>query len=303
MVYIILVNYKSCHDTLECLTSLYQLNDRQFKVIVIDNASDDGSVERISEAFPQVTIMANFDNLGFAAGNRIGIEKALQEGAAHIWLLNNDTVVQPDSLELLRHYANQYEVALLSGKIYKYGTDREIWFCGADINWRKGKPFHIHMHEKDKQMLSEPYTSLWLSGCCMFAKAKVFFQYPMDERYFLYFEDVDYCMRLNRKGIPLLVVPQAVIWHKKSASVSNNAHIQAYYSVRNNLYFMEKYAKIKYKIRYYPYFIIRSLLFSIRHLVRGFIKRNSSLVRLGNAYWQGVVDYFMRKQGKSSSIS
>ncbi|MEN6414737.1 MAG: glycosyltransferase family 2 protein [Veillonellales bacterium] len=298
MVYIILINYNSWQDTLECLASLKQLTFLNYKIIIIDNASQDESVQQISRNYPDAVIISSQENLGFAGGNQLGIDFALKEGAKYIWLLNNDTVVHKESLTELVHNAESFPLALLTNKIYKYGTERDIWYCGGDIHWWKGKPFHIRMHQQDDQFAKQPYATTWISGCSMFAKAELFQNYHMDKRYFLYFEDVEFCEQLKKGGISLFVIPKSIIWHKTSASIGKMSHIQAYYSVRNNMYFVSKQANLIHKVVYFPYFIVRTLIFSLRYRLRGWKNKDSLKSMVGKAYWRGLIDFFCGKYGK-----
>src|ERR1700756_3033913 len=97
-VFILLLNWNNWKDTNECLNSLERLDYDEWEVIVLDNGSTDGSVERIREKFPEVEIIQLKANLGFSAGNNAGIRVALERGAEYVWLLNNDTTVSPKAL-------------------------------------------------------------------------------------------------------------------------------------------------------------------------------------------------------------
>ncbi len=298
MVYIILVNYNSWQDTVECIESLKKMKDVLFKIVIIDNASSDNSVSELERKYDDVIIISNKENVGFAGGNNIGIDMAVNNGAKYIWLLNNDTVVHPESLKELVASVGQYELALIGGKVYKYGTGCDIWYDGGAINWWKGKAYHTHIHLKDNGFVTEPCSTEWISGCSMFALAKLFEQHRMDEKFFLYFEDVDYCCKLRQAGIPLIVIPGGVVWHKTSASVRKTSYIQFYYSIRNNLYFMQSHGALYHKFYFYLYFIVRTLIFSMKYFLRGIIKKDDNLKMLGKAYLKGLVDFFRRKYGK-----
>ena len=298
MVYIVLVNYNSWQDTIECIESLKKMTYLSFKIIVVDNASFDNRAFELQRQYDDIVVIRNNENLGFAGGNNIGINIAIKSGATYIWLLNNDTEVHPESLKELVASANQYEMALIGGKVYKYGTESDIWYDGGVINWWKGKPYHIHIHKKDNGFVKKPCNTEWISGCSMFAISELFAQYPMNEHFFLYFEDVDFCCKLREAGVPLIVIPGGIVWHKSSASVSKTSHIQFYYSVRNNLYFMKKYGALYHKLYYYPYFIIRTLLFSLKFYLRGVRNKDYNKKMLGKAYLKGLIDFFNKKRGK-----
>jgi len=297
-VYIILVNYNSWQDTIECVESLNKMTYRHFKIIIVDNASQDSSVAELRKRLPDVTLVANNENLGFAGGNNIGIDIALAEKAKYIWMLNNDTIAHPRSLTELVEFADQQKLALIGGKVYKYGTQNDIWYDGGAINWWKGKAYHTHIHLKDQGFVDKPCKTEWISGCSMFASAKLFEQHRMDERFFLYLEDVDYCYKLRKAEIPLIVIPGGLVWHKTSASVSKTAFVQHYYFVRNNMYFMQKYADFWHKIYYYPYFISRTVVFYLKYILKGLVKNDENKKLEGRAYLKGLVDFLHGKHGK-----
>lgn len=97
-VSIILLNWNSADDTIDCLNSLQSLDYENYSIIVVDNASSDGSIESISAAYPEIQILRNSLNAGFAGGNNVGIKFAIDKGTDYIWLLNNDTMIDPGAL-------------------------------------------------------------------------------------------------------------------------------------------------------------------------------------------------------------
>ena len=134
LVYIILVNWNGKRDTLECLESLRSISYSNFKILVVDNASNDGSVEAIRQQFQHVEVICNKENLRFAGGNNVGILHALKNSADYVLLLNNDTVVKKNFLsELINIAESDTTIGMTCSKIYYYFDKQLLWFAGGVI--------------------------------------------------------------------------------------------------------------------------------------------------------------------------
>jgi GT2 family glycosyltransferase len=129
---IIVLNWNGKIDTLECLQSVYRIDYTNFDVIVVDNGSSDDSVQAIRDSFPEVTVLETNENLGFAGGNNVGIRYALKNGADYIFLLNNDTIVDPRILKQFIEVSKSIDDrGILGAKIYYYNEPEKIWYAGA----------------------------------------------------------------------------------------------------------------------------------------------------------------------------
>ena len=132
LVYVIVLTCNGKDDTLECLKSLQQVTYSNVRLLLVDNASTDRTVEAVEERFPGVEVISNQSNLRFAGGNNIGIRYALDRGAEYVLLLNNDTVVDGDFLMQLVHAAEKERaIGMVGPKIYYYDDRRRIWFAGG----------------------------------------------------------------------------------------------------------------------------------------------------------------------------
>ena len=139
-VFVILVNYNGCKDTLECINSLLKVKYSKMKIIVVDNASSDESVSELKKYDEKITLMISPANGGFSKGNNIGIKYALKEGADYILLLNNDTIVDENFLNPLLDTAAEYKnTAVVSSKIYYESDHEKIWFAGGSFNKVTGR--------------------------------------------------------------------------------------------------------------------------------------------------------------------
>jgi GT2 family glycosyltransferase len=237
LTYFIVIHWRNSDDTIACLESLRQLSSPCVKVILVNN----GPPETVFESYAPkltITIIQNQDNLGFAKANNQGIDQALQQGAEYICLLNNDTLVDKDFLQPLIHHCKTHPRTIVSPAIYRFPSHQLESVGGAIIPW-----LGITRLLKTISRTSPDY----LSGACIFAKAEAFKEIGrLDESFFCYYEDLDWCQRAKAKGFYLAVVPESHIWHKTSASTKEGrgwGALKFYYMARNNLLFARKHLK------------------------------------------------------------
>jgi GT2 family glycosyltransferase len=241
-VFIIVLNYNGRDDTLACLTSLNQLDYPAFTVLIVDNGSADDSVTAIRAQFPLVTVIEAGENLGFVGGNNLGLEHAHKMGAEYALLLNNDTVV---ALDFLRNLVDVAEsdptVGAVGPMIYYYEPPNMIWSAGGEVDLRHGIARMIHIGETDDgQFDSLPDPVDFLTGCAFLIKMSVYTQVGgLDPRFFLYYEDNEWCHRISRAGYRILFVPRAKIWHKISPLARESSPQVHYYMTRNRLLFLK----------------------------------------------------------------
>ncbi|MBM4168452.1 MAG: glycosyltransferase family 2 protein [Ignavibacteria bacterium] len=224
LVFVLILNWNGMEDTLECLRSLSAIDYSNARVVVIDNASTDGSVLAIRAQFPTVQVIENGSNLQFAGGNNVGIRYAIREGADAILLLNNDTTVDTHFLsELVSAYANDRSVGMVAPKILYYAQPDRIWYAGGVIEWWKGWISHRGIREIDRGQYDAPAPVDYITGCCLLVRRSAVETIGvLDERFAMYGEDVDWCLRARRAGFSVRYVPTARVWHK--VSVSSGGH-------------------------------------------------------------------------------
>ena len=231
----IILNWNGLEDTLECIDSLHKMDYPQNDIIVVDNGSSDGSVPIIRQRYPFITIMLSERNLGFAMGNNVGIRKALDMDTDFIWCLNNDTVVEKDTLtKLVNTLLYSPKIGLISPLIYFYDKPDEMQFCGSYIDWENKSI--IKLNNLD-EITDEMSISLW--GTALLIRREVIERVGyLNEKYFAYHEDEEYSMRVLKAGFQNSVHPDARIYHKNSRSTgSNDAPIQVFLRARN-LFFL-----------------------------------------------------------------
>ena len=243
MVFIVIVNWNGLEDTLECLASISKLDYPNRQTVLVDNGSTDGSQARLKVVTSNFTLIEHKANLGYTGGNNAGMRYALAQGADYVWLLNNDTVVESDSLSKLVATANKDQnIGLISPITYEYHDRARIQFCGVCADMSKqtivGAP-DPRGHQPDA--LSR---ELLLWGTALFIKSTVIQRIGyLDDRYFAYHEDLDYSLRAINAGFRTLIEPTAVVYHKWAASSGAAAPVRMFLLTRNWYLFWRTYLK------------------------------------------------------------
>ena len=264
---IVIVNYNGRNYQNDCIQSIYDMQYKDAEIIVVDSGSKDDSIKLLKDSYPNVHVLEQSENVGVAKGNNIGIEYSLKLGTKYTLLMNNDVVLDSCLLDKLIEKTEGKYVTV--PKIYYYEPDDLLWFAGGDFDFRKGTVFHYGMKEKDNGQYDEDKFIKYSPTCCMLIPNHVFDSVGMmDEKYFMYYDDCDFCLRLMDKGIKLLYVPHAIMWHKVSSSTGGESSpLAVYYMTRNRFYFIRKYpGYMPFSTKFYSYFsnIAQYLLSPIR---------------------------------------
>jgi GT2 family glycosyltransferase len=290
-VAIILINWNNESDTAECLESCQALDYPDCSIIVVDNGSGDGSGRRLRERFPGVEVIETGCNLGFAGGNNVGIRHALENRAGLVWLLNNDTVVDPGALTALIDVAERDRtVGMVGSKISYYEAHDKLWYAGGNLDDRT--PYqcsHRGLNEEDRGQYDDTGETGFVTGCSLLVRREVIEQIGLlDEKLFLYFEDTDWGARARRSGWKLMYAPLSIVLHKASASLGGmESPLMRYYLARNILYFIRKN---------YPRVFFRAFGFDLFQNVIVMVKKG----RLSAAGWalRGIVDFLRGRTGQ-----
>lgn len=233
-IYIIIINYGTWKDTLECLNSIAENNYSNYKVIIVDVANLGGSLDHLSEwananAKEKYHIMPLDDNKGFAAANNAGIQFALrQNDCEFIWLLNNDTSITKTSIsELLECYGSHSrrnrKIAFVGSKLMDYQNRNRIQSVGGSFNPWSGYSIFLGEGEEDSGQYDEKCSNVdYILGAAMFFHKSVIDEIGlMPEEYFIYYEDIDWCISARKKGYSIIVCPRSTIYHKQGVSTGN----------------------------------------------------------------------------------
>lgn len=242
-VFIVLLNYNGVHDTLECVESLQKITYPNFRIIVVDNGSSGDDVQQLRSLGKIILLIESDINLGFSGGNNLGIKSALESGAEYILLLNNDTVVEPDFLErLIDGFGEDDQIGITVPKINYYAEKGRVWYGGGYISKYRASGFTNGVGEDETKYSTDKDVS-FATGCCLLIKSSSISKVGlMDEGYFLYLEDTDYCMRYINAGYRIKYIGGSKIYHKVSAATQKgNALLPLYYVTRNRFYFAKKF--------------------------------------------------------------
>ncbi|NLI74665.1 MAG: glycosyltransferase family 2 protein [Euryarchaeota archaeon] len=241
------VNWKRAADTLECLASLMNHSYYDLELIVVDNGSEDGSVEKIAEHFPQVRLIALERNEGYVVGINTAIKEALKNDPEFVLIMNNDAVSTPYFLKPLIDIMDRRPQCGVAGpKILYYDSDL-IWFGGGAYNKWLGYTKHQGMDRADIEDVERQVD--YITGCAALIRSEVFQHIGLyDEEFTIYFEDLDLGLRAEAAGYESWYVPSSIVRHKVSASagmIGENVltPMRAYYYARNALLVIGKNRK------------------------------------------------------------
>ena len=290
-VFILLLNWNGWRDTVDCVESLQRLTYPNYHILIVDNGSTDGSEIMLRERFPALEIVQAGANLGFSGGNNAGIRRALERGADYVWLLNNDTVIEADSLALMVQAAEgDAAVGMVGSKIVYYENPRKIWYAGAVLDRaRPYRPHHRGLNEEDLGQYQEACETGYITGCSLLARREVVEAIGLlADDLFLYFEDADWSARAKAAGWKLVYCPQSVVYHKVSLSIGGACSpTLIYYTSRNRLYFVT---------RNFPGKLMGALLYDLyEHVLVNLKKR-----RFAAAWYavRGMGDFLRGKSGR-----
>ncbi len=293
---IIILHYSDIVLTLNCLVSLFasELKNKELCTVLVLNSNEDNFAQKIKDKYPKVLIIENHENLGYSGANNKGINKAIELGCGKFILINNDTVVDKKLVNSLVDFANNDKnIGLVSPKIY-FAPDHEyhlkrykikdrgnvLWYAGGKLDADNVYASHYGLDEVDNGQFNSIRETDFTTGCCMLITRDVIDRVGLlDEKYFMYFEDIDYSIRAKRAGLQVMYYPFAFLWHKNaSTSGSPGSLTHIYYQTRNRLYFGFKYFSWRVK----KSLILDSLKLGFR----------------GGAYLKGVIDYYIGRMGK-----
>ena len=290
---IIIINWNTYQLTFNCLKSLKACTYNNKTIFLVDNGSKDGSGDKIALEFPDINFIKNEINEGFTGANNKALKVILKQNFDYVLLLNNDTEVKPNFLTHLEASMNFDEnLAATQPLILDFPNKNTIWNAGGSFN-----SFFGLSKTRFKGMIYKPKLKIdtsteWISGCCILVKIAVIHEVGLlDNRFFAYFEDVDWSIRMTNLGYKLGVVPKSIIYHHSSGSskknnTSNEGNLSPYahyLNVRNHIYLIKKHTFFFNSIGSLIYQILKITSYSIYFILR---------FRFGKfkMVWRGVSD-------------
>ena len=290
-VAIVILNWNREADTLECLESLARIDYPSLSVIVVDNGSTDGSpdaIERWGRENLPLTLIRNAENRGFIRGSNQGMRHALSKDSDYVFLLNNDTVVEPDVLaNLVRAAERSGDIGMAGPKIYRYGEERVLDSAGTrTIPWL-AQGFLLGHGEEDRGQFDSSAEMPYITGTALLVKRTVLERVGlMDEDYFCYFDDFDWGMKVREAGYRLLLEPKAVVHHKGSRTAGFNSPFYMRHMIRSRILFARKHVPLPlFLFAFLPYlFLYRYLRPAAILVIR---RRWGHLCALHQGIWEG----------------
>jgi GT2 family glycosyltransferase len=281
LIHAVTLNWNRKQDTLDCLASVLAMEPRPTEVILVDNGSSDGTPRAVAEHFPQVRVIANEKNLGFAGGINVGLRAALDAGAAYILMLNNDTLVSQDLLDLLVTTAEEDQrIGIVTPKILYTDPPDRIWYAGGKRRrWWPGFSFPGY-GKRDAARYSRRRDVELATGCGLLVRAAALRKVGLfdEASFFMYHEDLDLSERIRRAGYRIVYEPQARMWHKESASTTPLSPQKWYYLARYIVPYFERYYRWP-----MPSLALYALYVTLRELLKGH-------ARVIPAFWKGIFD-------------
>jgi GT2 family glycosyltransferase len=238
---IVIVNWERPHDTIECIRSILASKESGIQIILVDNGSRDDSVEQIKQSYPDVHLVQLSRNIGFSGGYNEGIRYALISGSPFIFLLNNDTIIEPETLRELVN--SKWDISV--PKILHYDKPEIVWAAGA--RWRHFPPSvtMIGYDQKDNPSYDIPAQLDYATGCALMVKREVLEAVTgFDPAFENYMEDYDFSFRVRQAGFTLGYVPKAHVYHKVSKTLGSSSRLRWQYQGKNTVLFYRRTLKL-----------------------------------------------------------
>lgn len=242
---VIILNYRRPHDTIECVDSVLSSDQDNFslKIVLVDNSENSESFNVLSKTYPQIPLLVNPSNLGYAEGNNVGIRYALEQGADYVFVLNNDCVIEKDTLQKLLTVAkSSSERAILAPLVCRYDRRDQIDSCGTSMDWFRLRPRSASFKSRDDTRLPPVIETQIIPGSALFLSKEISLSAGLfNADYFLIHEDADLCLRNLKLGYQNKIITSAVVFHKISQTFNAYPGISTYYSTRNFLLLSKKH--------------------------------------------------------------
>lgn len=295
-VSLVILNWNGARDTLECLETVRKLNTKEFSlnVVVVDNWLKSDSID-VLKKIKDIKLIINKKNLGFAAGNNVGVKYAFRKGADYVVIMNNDIYLEKNSIhELFKLIDSDKKIGAVSPKVYfakgfefkkrykKEELGKVFWYAGGIIDWDNVYGSTRGVDEVDRGQLDEVGETEFVTGTCMIISKEIYKKVgAFDEKYFMYYEDTDLSQRIKRAGYKVVFDAKSVIWHKVAQGSGIGSELNDYFITRNRMMFGMRYARLRTKLALF---------------------RESLRLLISGRKWQriGIRDYYLLRFGKGS---
>lgn len=285
---LVLVNWNSFEFTNQCLNSLKHCKSLTFDIVVVDNGSHDGSATNLKEEFPEIILIQSATNLGFAGGNNLGLDYVLENNYTYVMLLNNDTFVEPNFVDVLVNYMDlNLDVGIIQPKIYCNHNRKLLWNGGSYFNKFFGITYTKGYLRKDKPDYNRIKEVDWVTGCALLTRTAIIKKVgKLEEKFFIYYEDVDLSFKIKKEGHKLIYHPESIIYH--IAGMSNKSKTKRkegflnpvvhYLVQRNRIWFLKRYTVAYYIIPTVLYHTCYTLAVMLYFVLRRRFKKLNALL-------------------------
>jgi GT2 family glycosyltransferase len=267
---VVTVTYNSGEVIDDFMTSMLAQDYQNYILYIVDNASSDSTLTKIEKyKDDRIVIIANEDNLGVATGNNQGTKASIASLCSHVLLINNDTTFSADLLSQMLQAMIENNQKIVTPKIMFFDRPNVIWYGGG--GFVKYNSVHYNLNKIDANQDKHPIPVEYASTCCLLVDVDIFSQVGfMDDRYFVYYDDTDFCMRCKKSGNEILYCPKIFIYHKVSSlTQGKDSDFTRYYQTRNKIYFLSKHASL-------VFLILNVLLTESRIVILLIVRRNIS---------------------------
>jgi GT2 family glycosyltransferase len=284
LVSVVIPTFNRKNDLLECLTALLNSSYDNIEIIVVDNASTDGTNEAVKQMFLNVKLIQNERNLGVTGGRNRGATEAKGD---YTLFLDHDMIVDKQMVEeLMKIIEADPKIGMAGPIIYYYDEPSKVWAAGTSINMLTGK-IHFNTLNSDKTGLNEPFDVRVLPAAFMVGKETLNKVGLFDDVFFAVYEDTDFCFRVKEAGYRVLCVPNAKAWHKVPIDPEKQElHVlsRSYFIARNRILFMKKHAK---PIDFMIFLIFFVPVYALYYTWRCLRLLKPHLIK---EYWRGLLD-------------
>lgn len=294
---IVSVNYNSAGFIGEFLESLQHVDYPNARLIVVDAASRDGSADEIARRCPQAHLIRCDENVGIARGNNLGAQYCREQQLDYILFINNDTTHEPNFLRILVDAADERTMTV--PRILYAADHRLISTHAGDFDWNLGLFRNTHHGRPDGPATQQRRELQTASFCCLLAPTGAFDDAgPLDERFFMYYEETDFLRRALQRSYRLLYVPESVIYHQESASSGGGwmTPFKQYYATRNRLYLVRKHTQSRVR---YALFTLYFWATRLPYLVRYVLSGQRSMLK---AMTLGMLHYYRGRMGRTLEV-
>jgi len=235
---VVIIHFGKLSVTQECMAGLQKFEKNIFQIIIVNNSEESVSVKDFGGK-KNIIVLSKRENVGFARGVNIGIRYGLEHQVEAVLLLNNDTFINKPFIAPLSDALLNDEIGIASPVIQFEKNDRTIFDLGGYYNTWFGRTCHKEVTHLPKEKYNFPD---YVSGCCMLISSAVFRDIGyFDEQFFLYYEDVDFCIRAKESGYKIATVTQSLLYHLLSKSVGKSSYVSTYHQIRSAILFGRKY--------------------------------------------------------------